>query len=180
MKGNEYYLTKWTYSKCKSWVFYLNLQQLFSGINSTSFSFFSFGTCLSQTDLAVFCKLYPLLPKCHWCMSVGRTFSKGGARGFFQNFSRDAKSGEICFYPLETKKATFLLKFLKSREGQGTPAPPPLPTPTDPLPTPTDGLMYWNREHSRLNENRQLSPHNDICDEVSVLLSNSVVPIVAD
>jgi len=39
-------------------------------------------------------------------------FSKGGPLGYF---SRVAKSGEICFFPLETNKTSFLVKFLKSR-----------------------------------------------------------------
>jgi len=43
-------------------------------------------------------------------MDIGRIFSRGGGkRGFFQNFSaRGGKSGEICFFPLETAKTTFL------------------------------------------------------------------------
>jgi len=52
-------------------------------------------------------------------------FQSGGTRGFFQNFSRGAKSGEILLFPFETKKTPFLLKFSKSR---GV-LPPPLPTP---------------------------------------------------
>jgi len=43
-------------------------------------------------------------------MDIGRIFSRGGGkRVFFQNFSaRGGKSGEICFFPLETAKTTFL------------------------------------------------------------------------
>jgi len=40
---------------------------------------------------------------------------------FFQNFSRGAKSGEICFFPLKTKNNLFLLKISNSR---GDLAPP--------------------------------------------------------
>jgi len=41
-------------------------------------------------------------------MGVGRVFSRGAIRGFFQNFSRGwAKSGEICFFPLENNQTTF-------------------------------------------------------------------------
>jgi len=44
-------------------------------------------------------------------MGVGRIFSRWGTRGFFQNFSRNgAKSGEIWFFPLETKKTTSLCR----------------------------------------------------------------------
>ena len=47
-------------------------------------------------------------------MRVGRIFSKGGPRGdFFEIFLRGAKSGEICFYPLETKKTTFFGEIFK-------------------------------------------------------------------
>jgi len=37
-----------------------------------------------------------------------------GTSGYFQKFSRGAKSGEICFLPLKTKKTAFLLKFSNS------------------------------------------------------------------
>jgi len=37
-------------------------------------------------------------------MGVGRIFSRGGSRGISQNFSRGAKSGEICFLPLKIEK----------------------------------------------------------------------------
>jgi len=47
-------------------------------------------------------------------MGVGRIFSRGATRGFFQNFSMGAKVGEICFFPLETTETTFLLKFSNS------------------------------------------------------------------
>ena len=40
-------------------------------------------------------------------MGVGRIFPGGAAGGFFQNLSREGKSGEICFFPLEIKKTTF-------------------------------------------------------------------------
>jgi len=45
-------------------------------------------------------------------MGVGRIFSKGGTTGiFYQNFSGVAKSGEICFFPIETNKTTFFGEF---------------------------------------------------------------------
>jgi len=44
-----------------------------------------------------------------------------------QNFLRGAKSGAICFFPLETKETTFLLQISKSR--RPWPPCPPLPTP---------------------------------------------------
>jgi len=41
-------------------------------------------------------------------MGVGRIFSRRGAVGDFPKmFSRGAKSGEICFSPLEIEKTTF-------------------------------------------------------------------------
>jgi len=55
-------------------------------------------------------------------MGVGRIFSRGDTRWFFQNFYRGAKSGEICFFPLETKKTTFFAKMFKIQGGQGPPA----------------------------------------------------------
>ena len=58
-------------------------------------------------------------------MGVGRIFSRGGTRGFFQNSSREAKSSEICFSPLKTKKTTFFAKHFKIQAGL-----PRLPTPT--------------------------------------------------
>ena len=60
------------------------------------------------------------------CMSVGRIFSRGGPRGFFLNFSSGAKSGEIWFFPLETKKTTFFAENFKIQGRQG----PPLSFPT--------------------------------------------------
>ena len=57
-------------------------------------------------------------------MGVGRIFSRGGTCGFFQNLSMGAKSGEICFFPLETKKTTFFCwNFQNPRGGQDPPAP---------------------------------------------------------
>ena len=74
------------------------------------------GLCAkSWTRWRIILKLF-----CIWCqyrfifalfipsaMGVGRIFSKGATRGFFQNLSRGAKSGENCCFPLETKKTTF-------------------------------------------------------------------------
>jgi len=50
-------------------------------------------------------------------MGVGKIFSRGGKSGLFQaqsktSFSREAKSGKISFYPVETKKMTFFGKNL--------------------------------------------------------------------
>jgi len=39
-------------------------------------------------------------------MGVGRIFSRGALEYFSKNFLWVAKSGEICFFPLETKKTT--------------------------------------------------------------------------
>jgi len=45
-------------------------------------------------------------------------FPGGATRGFFQNFSmREAKSGEIVFFPLETKKSTFFAENFKIQGG---------------------------------------------------------------
>ena len=40
-------------------------------------------------------------------------FPEGGTRGFFQKFLWGAKSGVICFFPLETVKTTFFAEILK-------------------------------------------------------------------
>jgi len=41
-------------------------------------------------------------------MGVGKIFCRGGALGdFYKIFPRGAESGEICCFPLETKKTTF-------------------------------------------------------------------------
>jgi len=42
-----------------------------------------------------------------------KDFFQGGVRGFFRNFSRGRKSGETCFFPLESKKTTFFAKIFK-------------------------------------------------------------------
>jgi len=45
-------------------------------------------------------------------MGVGRIFSRGGPLGNFSKiFPGVAKSGEICFLPLEIEKQPLLLKF---------------------------------------------------------------------
>jgi len=59
-------------------------------------------------------------------MGVGRIFSRWATRGFFKNFSRGAKSGEIRFFPLKTKKTTFFAKDFKIQGGLD----PPVPLPT--------------------------------------------------
>ena len=58
-------------------------------------------------------------------MGVGKIFSRKAAQGDFSKiFLAEAKSGKICFFPLETKKKTFLLKFSKSNGVQALPCPP--------------------------------------------------------
>jgi len=60
-------------------------------------------------------------------MGVERIFFRGAHWGIFPKFfHRGTKSGEICFFPLKTKKITFLLKISKSKGGQGPL--PPFPT----------------------------------------------------
>ena len=56
-------------------------------------------------------------------MGVGRIFSRGGgSRRFSQNFSRGAKSGEICFLSLEIEKNNlFLLIISKPLRGPSHP-----------------------------------------------------------
>ena len=56
-------------------------------------------------------------------MGVGRIFSRGG----FQNFSREAKSGEISFFLLETNKTTFFCLNFQNPVGSKSPC-PSLPT----------------------------------------------------
>ena len=57
-------------------------------------------------------------------MGVGRIFSRGATRRFFQNLSRGAKSSEICFFPLKTKKTNFFAKNFKIQGGLGPPLAP--------------------------------------------------------
>jgi len=68
---------------------------------------------MSNSDLP---KISDFLP---W---ASERFFPGGALGnFFQNFSRGAKSGEICFFALEIKKISFFAEIFKIL--------PPIPTP---------------------------------------------------
>ena len=46
-------------------------------------------------------------------MGVGRIFPRRDTRGFSKIFPGVAKSDEICFFPLKTKKATFFAKIFK-------------------------------------------------------------------
>ena len=62
---------------------------------------------------------------CYCAMGVGRIFSRWGTRGFFQNFSSRAKSGEISFFPLKAKTATLVCW---NCQNPGVKAPAPLPT----------------------------------------------------
>jgi len=57
-------------------------------------------------------------------MGVGRIFSRGAFREFFQNFSRGAKSGKLVFSLSKLRKSPFLLKFSKSSGGPRPPLPP--------------------------------------------------------
>jgi len=56
-------------------------------------------------------------------MGNGRIFSRGGSRGFSQNFSRGDKSCEIWFLPLKIEETTFFANNFK--------IPSPLRTPVD-------------------------------------------------
>jgi len=51
------------------------------------------------------------------CVHGHRTnIRRWGHEGIFPNFFWEGgKSGEVCFFPLETKKTPFLLKFFKSK-----------------------------------------------------------------
>ena len=46
-------------------------------------------------------------------MSVGRILSRGALVDFFKSFSKGAKSGEIWFLPLTTKKTAFFAEIFK-------------------------------------------------------------------
>jgi len=47
-------------------------------------------------------------------MGLGRILSRGGTSGFFQQFFQGgAKSGEIYFLPIETKKTAFSAEIFK-------------------------------------------------------------------
>jgi len=56
------------------------------------------------------------------CALASKAFSRGATRVFFQNISRGTKSGEICFFPLETKKTTLFVENFKIQEGPWYPA----------------------------------------------------------
>jgi len=60
-------------------------------------------------------------------MSVGRIFSKGGHQENFSKLFLGGRSGEICFFPLETTQEFFLLKFSKSSGALALPASLPAP-----------------------------------------------------
>jgi len=58
----------------------------------------------------------------HVNMGVGRIFSRGATRGFFQTVSRgDQKWWNLFFGPWNWKNNLFLLKFSKSEGCQGPP-----------------------------------------------------------
>ena len=65
-----------------------------------------------------------------WARAPEGFLPGGGHQGIFPNvFQRGVKSGEICFFPLETKKTNFFSEIFKTR---GDKAPLPLlPTPMD-------------------------------------------------
>jgi len=50
-------------------------------------------------------------------MGVGRIFSREAHGDFSKIFPGVAKSGEICFFPLETKKTTFFAEIFQIQEG---------------------------------------------------------------
>jgi len=57
------------------------------------------------------------------CMGVGRIVSRGGPKEDFPKiFLGGAKSGKICFFPVETKENNLLLKLSKSRGPSPRPA----------------------------------------------------------
>jgi len=53
-----------------------------------------------------------------------KNFFQGRHWGFFQNFSRGTKSGEICFFSLKAKKATIFAENFKIQGSLGPLAPP--------------------------------------------------------
>jgi len=68
------------------------------------------------------------------CTWASEGFFQGEPLGFFSKiFLGGAKSGNICFFPLETKKTTFFAKIFKIQGGKDLSAPPPLPTPMHPF-----------------------------------------------
>jgi len=69
-------------------------------------------------------------------------FPGGGSRGFFQNISRGAKSGEIYFFPLKTRKTTFFCWKCQNPVG--------VKAPTAPLPTPM--VMSWFESQKCMNQ----------------------------
>ena len=62
-------------------------------------------------------------------MVVGRIFPGGVLGDFSEFFPGDTKTGEIFFFPIETKKITFFAKIFKIQGGLGTPCPPPFRRP---------------------------------------------------
>jgi len=61
----------------------------------------------------------------------------------FEGFFPWEKSGEICFFPLETTKSTFFSEIFKIRWGQG-PSLPPFRRGTRPLPAPLPTHRFLN------------------------------------
>jgi len=59
---------------------------------------------------------------------VKEFFPEGATGGFFKSFSREARTGEINFFPHETKKTTlfFTENFKIQGKGQGLPFPTPM------------------------------------------------------
>jgi len=55
---------------------------------------------------------YDLQPNSNY-MGVGRIFPKEGTKRFSKIFLVEAKTGEICFFPLETKKTTLFAEIFK-------------------------------------------------------------------
>jgi len=83
--------------------------------------------CEAERDFLVFFALRQKSASVSWWGHRRRKdFSREATRRFFQNFSRGAaKSGEICFFPLENKKTAFLCwNFQNPERGKPTLPPP--------------------------------------------------------
>ena len=82
-------------------------------------------------------------------MGVGRIFSKEGPLADFSKiFLGEAKSGEICWFPLKTKKINFFVKIFKI---QGA-LPPILPTPVVEVTTITRFMHQFSKRCNGLQK----------------------------
>ena len=85
-------------------------------------------------------------------MGVGKILSRGATKGFFQNFCRGDQSGEICFFPLETKKTTFFCWIFKFQgEPLAFPDPPSDTHAPNRSPNPNADLMLTLIPKVKLN-----------------------------